>query len=65
MSECEGCYIGEENCLHLAYKEEDTCPCRTCIVKVMCEKKDCDMFVLWSGRWKDRYWDKYWDEYHV
>jgi hypothetical protein len=55
--DCKGCLgireIGECNLLTLSLIVVDSCPCRQCLVKVMC-KSDCDPFTQWLyGEIKD------------
>ncbi len=42
VDECKGCILWKTNCF---YRKIDGCPCKTCLVKVMCIKRchDLDM----------------------
>jgi len=49
MSDCEGCieYNKEiKSCYMLIKKLEPECPCRNCIIKVMCHKECHEFQVL-------------------
>jgi hypothetical protein len=38
MSNCKGCTIDDKVCIIVATKHMIECPCRSCLVKPMCNK---------------------------
>ena len=46
---CDGCVMIKDKgwCTIVANKKDNDCPCRTCLVKVMCENacKEYDIYV--------------------
>lgn len=36
MTECEGCFVSYSPCILIAKKQDKECPCKICLVKVVC-----------------------------
>jgi hypothetical protein len=37
MNDCEGCFVVKNNCFILQLNQKEICPCRICLVKILCK----------------------------
>ncbi len=51
-NDCKGCYF-QNPCVHIKYSE--TCPCRTCIIKMICVK-ECEEYMIFRREDCDVRW---------